>query len=239
MFSLSAAGVRGILLDIEGTTTPISFVYETLFPFVRKELGSFFEKKSNDSKIQEIVRTLHLEHEDDLQRELGTPAWENPPLAYINWLMDQDRKSTTLKALQGKIWEDGYRSGRLVGEVFPDVPAALERWREQNFDVRIFSSGSELAQRLLFGSTSAGDLNKFLRGYFDTTIGPKVDPESYTKILGVFQLEPSQVVFISDVTRELDPARMSGMSTILCLRPGNHPQVIHGHRTITSFDQLQ
>jgi enolase-phosphatase E1 len=137
------------------------------------------------------------------------------------------------------MWEDGYRSGRLVGEVFPDVPGALERWREQNLDVRIFSSGSELAQRLLFGSTPAGDLNQFLRGYFDTTIGPKVDPESYRKILGVFQLEPSQVVFISDVTRELDPARISGMSTFLCLRPGNHPQVIHGHRTITSFDQLQ
>jgi enolase-phosphatase E1 len=238
-FSLSTAGIRGILLDIEGTTTPIAFVYEILFPFARKELRSFFEKNASDPTVLEIIRALNLEHNDDLRREIGTPAWDNPPLAYINWLMDQDRKSTALKVLQGKIWEQGYRSGRLNGQVFPDIPGALEKWQKQNVDVRIYSSGSELAQRLLFGTTPAGDLNRFLRGYFDTKIGSKTDSESYKRIAESFQLSAAQIVFISDVTRELDPARVAGMSTLLCLRPGNHPQVVHGHRTITTFEHVQ
>ena len=237
-FNLAATDIRGILLDIEGTTTPIAFVYEMLFPFVRKELKTFFQKNAADSKVQEIVRALNLEHEDDLRRDIGTPAWDNPPLAYVTWLMDQDRKSTALKVLQGKIWENGYRSGKLAGQVFPDVLPALERWKKYRMDVRIFSSGSELAQRLLFASTPAGDLNRFLRGYFDTSVGPKTEVESYKKIAQAFALTPEQIVFISDVTRELDPARTSGMSTFLCLRLGNHPQVVHGHRTITSFDQV-
>jgi enolase-phosphatase E1 len=238
-FSLSGAGIRGILLDIEGTTTPIAFVYEVLFPFVRKELRSFFANNGGDPKVQEIVRALNLEHNDDLRKEAGTPTWESPPLAYISWLMDRDRKSTALKVLQGKMWENGYRRGGLAGQVFADVPPALERWHKQKFDVRIYSSGSELAQQLLFGSTSSGDLNRFLQGYFDTRIGAKTDLESYRKIAAAFQLEPAQIVFISDVTRELDPARTSGMATILCLRPGNHPQVVHGHRTIGSFDDIR
>jgi enolase-phosphatase E1 len=238
-FSLSSAGIRGILLDIEGTTTPISFVYDVLFPFVRQELRVFFEQNVADPKIQEIVRALNLEHNDDVKRELGIPEWDNPPLVYINWMMDQDRKSTALKVLQGKIWDNGYRTGKLAGQVFQDVPPALERWRRQDLDIRIFSSGSELAQRLLFSSTTAGNLNQYLSGYFDTTLGPKTDPESYKKIAASFQLQPAEIAFVSDVTRELDPARKSGMSTLLCLRPGNHPQVVHGHRTITSFDQIQ
>ncbi len=238
-FSLSSAGIHGILLDIEGTTTPISFVYDVLFPFVRQELRIFFERNNSDSKVQEIVRALNLEHRDDVKRELGTPEWDEPPLAYINWLMDQDRKSTALKVLQGKIWDHGYRTGKLAGQVFEDVPAALERWRQKNLDIRIFSSGSELAQRLLFASTTAGDLNRYLSGYFDTTLGSKTDAESYKKIAANFQMQPSEIAFVSDVTRELDPARKAGMTTLLCLRPGNHPQVVHGHRTITSFDQIQ
>src|SRR5262249_16837985 len=152
-------------------------------------------------------------------KEIGTPVWDNPPLAYINWLMDQDRKSTALKVLQGKIWENGYHSGILRGQVFRDIPAALERWQREKLDVRIFSTGRELAQRLLFQTTVTGDLTRFLRGYFDTTIGAKTDPESYKKIAERFQLPPQEIVFVSDVTRELDPARTAGMSTLLCLRP--------------------
>ena len=228
-----------MLLDIEGTTTPVGFVYEVLFPFVRKELEPFFQKNALDPKTQEIIRALNLEHDDDLHREAGTPAWNNPPLAYIEWLMDRDRKSTALKALQGKIWEQGYQDGRLAGQVFSDVPKAFERWQGQQLDVRIFSSGSVLAQRLLFGSTANGDLNHFLRGYFDTTIGSKTEAESYQKIAKIFELEPGQIVFVSDATRELDVARTAGLSTVLCMRPGNHPQVVHGHRTIRTFDDLQ
>jgi len=234
-FSLSAAGIAGILLDIEGTTSPIQFVYNVLFPYVRQELSGYFAANTHVPETEEIVRALHLEHADDAKQNPDTPIWQDPPVAYINWLMDQDRKSTALKAIQGKIWQDGYSSGRLKGAVFPDVPPSLKRWSSNSIDIRIFSSGSQLAQRLLFGNTEAGDLTPFLRGYFDTTVGAKQDPESYLKIARAFKLEAEKILFISDITRELDAARRCGMATLLCLRPGNHPQVIRDHRTITSF----
>ena len=130
-------------------------------------------------------------------------------------------------------------SGELRGEVFPDVPPALERWYRKNIDIRIFSSGSVLAQRLLFSSTKAGDLTKFLNGYFDTTTGPKNEPGSYRKIAKNFGIPASGILFISDVTRELDAARQAEMHTLLCVRPGNDPQPAHDHPAIMSFDQIE
>ena len=147
--------------------------------------------------------------------------------------MDRDRKSTGLKSLQGRIWEDGYRSGDLKGEVYPDVLPALERWRRQGIDIAIFSSGSVQAQRSLFRNSVAGDLTRFIRAYFDTTTGPKREPESYTRIAAALEHSPSDVFFISDIEAELDAARAAGMRTALCVRglgsgpPASEHQVIH------------
>jgi enolase-phosphatase E1 len=221
----------GILLDIEGTTTPITFVYDVLFPFVRRCLEARLP--------QADVSGLQDEYQEDVRRGLNPPAWSAPPKAYVEWLMDQDRKSTALKKLQGEIWLEGYQKGELHGEVFPDVPPALERWRREGVDVRIFSSGSILAQRLLFSSTRPGDLTRYLNGYFDTTTGPKNEPGSYVAIARAFGLAPSEVLFISDVTRELDAARAAGIRTMLCIRPGNHPQPPNDHRMIRSFEEIQ
>ena len=127
----------------------------------------------------------------------------------------------------------------LHGEVFPDVTPALERWRREGVDVRIFSSGSILAQRLLFSSTRAGDLTQYLNGYFDTTTGPKNEPWSYVAIALAFGVPSSEILFISDVTRELDAARAAGMKTLLCVRPGNHSQPENDHRVIGSFEGIQ
>src|SRR5262245_44611736 len=219
--------MRGILLDIEGTTTPITFVYDVLFPYARRNAAAYVRKHD--------VSDLRREYEED-ERAGHKPAfWSDDPLPYIHWLMDQDRKSTALKRIQGEIWLDGYRSGELHGEVFGDVPEALELWHNDGVDIRIFSSGSILAQRLLFSTTVAGDLTKFLSGYFDTTTGPKADPESYRKISRTFGISCSKILFISDVTRELDAARTAGMQTLLCIRPGNHPQPPHKHNVITSL----
>jgi len=237
-FSITSAGIRGILLDIEGTTTPVQFVYDVLFPFVRSQLSDFFLQNHNQLEVQEVIVALKLDHEDDLSDDPSTPEWSDPPAQYVNWLMDQDRKSTALKALQGRMWQDGYRSGKLHGQVFADVPPALQRWRKRGLDIRIFSSGSELAQRLLFGSTEFGDLTSALTGYFDTRIGAKIDPKSYLTIANAFHLRSEQIVFISDITRELDAAHAEGLATILCVRPGNQPQVTHGHRSISSFDEI-
>jgi enolase-phosphatase E1 len=219
--------IRGILLDIEGTTTAISFVYDVLFPYARRHLAAYVQNAD--------LKDLRREYEADQRAGNSPPDWSVDPLPYIHWLMDQDRKSTSLKRIQGEIWLEGYRSGQLKGQVFDDVPPALALWRQAGKDVRIFSSGSVLAQRLLFANTAAGDLTKYLNGYFDTTTGPKNEAASYSRIAESFDLPASQIAFFSDVVRELEAARNAGMHTLLCLRPGNHPQPAHTHHIIASF----
>jgi len=222
--------MKGILLDIEGTTTPISFVYDVLFPYARAHVS--------ENLGEEDIADLRLSYETDLRNGFSPPAWSDPPVAYVHWLMDQDRKSTALKNLQGKIWLTGYQQGALHGEVFKDVPLAFERWHEAGIDVRIYSSGSKLAQRLLFSTTNFGDLTKFLNGYFDTTTGPKIEAESYAVIGRAFGCKPEEVLFVSDVVKELDGARSAGMQTALCIRPGNHPQLPGTHRVVSSFEEI-
>ncbi|HXM33602.1 MAG TPA: acireductone synthase, partial [Pyrinomonadaceae bacterium] len=156
-----------------------------------------------------------------------------------HWLMDRDRKSTGLKALQGRIWQQGYADGKLKSQVFPDVPTAFERWHEAGLSLSIFSSGSILAQQLLFAHTEAGDLTWFLDRYFDTTTGPKSAAESYRDIAAALDQAPAQVVFISDVIVELEAARSAGMKTLLCVRPGSHPQTLtHTHPSIRTFAEI-
>jgi enolase-phosphatase E1 len=222
---------RGILLDIEGTTTPITFVYDVLFPFARRHAALFLQNA--------VIHDLRREYDEDLVRGNNPPPWTKGAESYFYWLMDQDRKSTALKRIQGEIWLQGYRNGELHGEVFADVPPALKRWRQAGVDVRIFSSGSVLAQKLLFESTKDGDLTKFLNGYFDTTTGPKNEPESYRTIAAAFGAATSDILFLSDVTRELDAARTAGMKTSLCVRPGNPPQSAHEHPTIKTFFEIE
>ena len=153
--------------------------------------------------------------------------------------MDRDRKSTALKDLQGRIWEEGYSRGELIGEVFADVPDALERWYAQQIPIGIFSSGSVLAQQLLFRYSSAGDLGRFLAWYFDTTSGAKADADSYRRIAGAMATPAESILFVSDITSELDAARSTGMQTRLCIRPGNRPTPDgHDYSIVRSFDGL-
>jgi len=223
--------MRGILLDIEGTTTPITFVYDILFPYAREHAREYVRSAN--------LSDLRHEHEQDLRAGNNPPEWSTNALPYLYWLMDQDRKSTALKRIQGEIWLEGYRSGQLHGEVFDDVPPALERWHAAGIDIRIFSSGSVLAQRLLFSTTRAGDLTRYFSGYFDTTTGPKNNPTSYITIANAFGKNPSEIAFVSDVTRELDAAQDAGMETLLSIRPGNPSQSLHAHRVITTFTEIR
>ena len=159
-------------------------------------------------------------------------------LAYIFSLMDRDKKSPGLKALQGLIWQDGYKSGELRGQVYPDVPQAFERWRRRGLDIYIYSSGSVLAQQLLFGSTEAGDLTEFLKGYFDTAVGPKTSSDSYRVISEQIHVAPAEVLFVSDVVAELDAAHTSGMRTALCVRGTDVPSGPESHAVIRRFDEI-
>jgi enolase-phosphatase E1 len=231
--------VRGVLLDIEGTTTPISFVYEVLFPYALERLEESCSRASTDDRIQEAVNCLRKEYEAENATKAPLPSF-GAGAPYARFLMEQDRKSTGLKMLQGIIWEEGYHSGGLNGVVYPDVVPALRIWKESGIQVRIFSSGSVLAQKLLFGHTGQGDLTPFLAGFHDTQTGPKRDAESYRTIAGEFGLPISAILFLSDVVEELDAAWLAGMKTGLVVRPGNKPVVgEHGHEVYLGLEQVE
>ena len=207
-----------------------------LFPYARARIRDHLDTGD--------VAALRAEYRAEPSQD-GLPAWNSSDdvasaEAYVYWLMDRDRKSTGLKALQGKIWEAGYRAGELKGkgEVYPDVRPALVRWQAAGKRIAIFSSGSVQAQRNLFANTTAGDLSAFLAGYFDTTTGPKRDATSYRRIAAELRRAPEEVLFVSDVSAELDAARGAGMQTALCVRGGQSDVAATDHPRIRSFDEL-
>jgi enolase-phosphatase E1 len=244
--TLHDQSVCAILLDIEGTTTPLDFVYKVLFPYARSHLQPFLSRHVLFPELGADLAGLHEEHRADTEQGLNPPRWcDNTPeeqlksvVEYIEWLMDSDRKSTSLKSLQGRIWEEGYESGELRGQVCDDVPRALERWQKREKKISIFSSGSVLAQKLLFTHTTAGDLSPYISHYFDTSTGSKTDQQSYQKIASILQRLPSEIVFISDVGTELDAAKSAGMHTLLCVRPGNRPQPASTHMLVQTLDEV-
>lgn len=241
--SLTALEIRALLLDIEGTTTPIEFVHQVLFPYARAHAAEYLARNQDSPGVREAIALLRKEHAAEFRPErevrLKPDTMYGTVLEYVYSLMDRDKKSPGLKALQGLIWQDGYKSGELRGQVYPDVVPAFERWRARGIDIYIYSSGSVLAQRLLFGSTEAGDLTTFLNDYFDTAVGPKVSPDSYGVIAARIHVPPPAILFVSDVGQELDAARTSGMRTALCVRGGGEgPPGSASHPVIRSFAEI-
>jgi enolase-phosphatase E1 len=206
-----------------------------LFGYARARVQEFLERHEADADVQADIALLRAEH----AAEVPAP---NPPMAsvsaYVHWLMDLDRKSTGLKSLQGKIWQEGYRAGDLRGEVFPDVAPALTRWRARGTEIAIFSSGSVQAQRDLFAHSTAGDLTRFIGAHFDTTTGPKTTVQSYARIAAALNRSPSDVLFISDASAELDAARGAGMQTTLCARTPEATREGDAHPVIHTFDNV-
>jgi enolase-phosphatase E1 len=236
------------LLDVEGTVAPISFVYEQLFPYARAHIAAFLKQHLNRQDVQDDLKLLAEENRAELspaELSQASPTHgieirnELHARAYLLWLMDQDRKSTALKSLQGKIWKVGFESGELKGTLFADVPAAFARWSSRG-KIAIYSSGSVEAQRLLFRHSIYGDLTPSIAGYFDTRTGIKTAPASYAAISAELGVDPCQALFFSDVVRELDPAREAGLDTRLVMREGNAPvEDAHGHTGIHSFDEME
>jgi enolase-phosphatase E1 len=236
---LAASQTRALVLDIEGTTTPVDFVYRMLFPYARAHLAEYLARHAAFPECLGAVALLRAEY------DAGHPssaAQEFSPaliLSYVNDLMDRDRKSPGLKALQGLVWQDGYASGELHGQVYSDVPPAFERWRARGLGIFIYSSGSVLAQRLLFGSVETGDLTPFISGYFDTGVGPKRTAASYAAISEHIRVPPPQSLFVSDTVEELDAAQSAGVRTALCIRgAGEARQPASLHPALSSFDEL-
>jgi enolase-phosphatase E1 len=230
---------RLYLLDVEGTVAPISLVYEQLFPYARQHFAEFLPSHRDDEAVRADLALLANENRADPDAPQIVDAADSlQTIAYINWLMDRDRKSTALKSLQGRIWKKGFESGQLKGSLYPDVPAAFNRWADSG-QVAIYSSGSIDAQRLVFRYSIFGDLTGQIAAYFDTRTGAKTATASYAAIAAAANLQPHQVLFFSDVVRELDPAREAGFDTRLVVREGNPPVAdARGHRTIHSFDGI-
>ena len=239
-----ATKTRAVLLDIEGTTTPISFVHDVLFPFARDHVRDYLIQHSKASEVQEDIAALLREHSLDQERGEQPPQIDKATsidaiVVYVGWLINRDRKSPALKSLQGKIWEQGYRDGTLKAPLFDDVVPNLARLRRLGTSIAIFSSGSVLAQKLLFAHTDTGDHSDLIDQYFDTDVGSKVTSSSYSEIARRLDLLPVETIFASDVTAELAAARDAGMRTLLCLRPGNQPQSnAEQFQVIQSFSQI-
>ena len=241
---LNPSQILALLLDIEGTTTPIDFVFKGLFPYAAANVEQFLRQNHSNLEIKNLIAELRSTW--SAAASSGAPVWlESSPeekLAsaafYVRWLIDRDSKITPLKTLQGKIWEQGFRSGALKGELYPDVAPAFARWRRQGRRIAIFSSGSVLAQKLLFSHSTAGDLSSFIEAFFDTTAGPKREPASYKEIAAALNFPPDQILFVSDLPAELDAARAARLHTAHSLRPGIPAEPASSHPSLKSFDQL-
>jgi len=224
--------IAAVLTDIEGTTTSISFVYDVLFPYAAARLDDYCSRPHPDPELAAALARLRQEQDGEAQRD-GTNLAD-----YARRLMAEDRKSTGLKLLQGVIWEEGYRSGTIQGHVFPDVPGALRAWRAAGRRLRVFSSGSVHAQKLLFGHSTFGDLTPLFEGFHDTTTGPKREASAYAAIAAAYGLPAGEILYLSDVTEELDAAAAAGLRTGLLVRPGNRPAEPGGHAVFGDFGEI-
>jgi enolase-phosphatase E1 len=212
---VSGARPALVLTDIEGTTSAIAFVKDTLFPFAEAALDGFLDAQGHRPEVAALLA------------EVPGPD----PRATLRRWMAEDAKATPLKALQGMIWRAGFEDGRLRGHLWPDVAPLLRAWHAAGIGLAVYSSGSEEAQRLLFGHSAAGDLSPLFRGFFDTRVGAKRDAASYARIAAALGAEPGAVLFLSDVAEELDAARAAGLGTCQLVRPadgtrpaGRHPE---------------
>lgn len=234
--------IKAILLDIEGTTTPIDFVHKTLFPFAKAKIAEFVDMHFDE--IETEIEQLEAEYHKDFQNQIygrNFRANDSESIAnYLKFLIDVDRKSTPLKSLQGRIWQSGYESGELQSVMFPDVPHAFRHWQAEGKTIAIFSSGSVLAQKLIFKYSNAGDLSGFIAHYFDTNIGAKREAEAYHKIAGELRRKSEEILFVSDVAQELDAARAAGFQTVLSIREGNGlVKAPIDHDAVASFADLE
>lgn len=212
-----------LLVDIEGTTSAIAFVKDTLFPFAEAALDGFLADHAKDPVVAALIE------------EVRALAPGQDPVAALRGWMAADAKVTPLKSLQGLIWEDGFSDGRLQGHLWPDVAPCLRAWSAAGLRLFVYSSGSARAQELLFSHSVAGDLAGLFGGFFDTTVGPKRDPDSYRQIAAGVSLAPAEVLFLSDIAEECDAARAAGLQTCRLVRAGDGTQPGSSHPEAADF----
>jgi enolase-phosphatase E1 len=221
--------IKAIVTDIEGTTSSLSFVKDVLFPYARAHLPEFVRRHQDEAQVKALLA--------DARREAGSALDVEQLIAqFINWI-DGDQKITPLKSLQGLIWETGYRQGDFNGHIYEDSARQLQSWKAAGYALYVYSSGSVHAQKLLFGHTEYGNLTPLFSGYFDTHIGGKREAASYRRIAEQIQLQPEEILFLSDIKEELDAAQQAGFSTYWLVREQT-VDASAAHRQVGSFDAI-
>ena len=223
--------VRAILTDIEGTTTSVRFVFDVLFPYARGHLAEYVRAHADQPAVREQLAAV--------AREAGRELDDEAAIAQLIRWIDEDKKITPLKALQGMIWQAGYRNGNFTGHIYPDAVAKLREWHGAGVDLYVYSSGSVQAQKLIFGFSDAGDLTPLFSGYFDTQVGGKREADSYRKIVEEISLPAGEILFLSDIAEELDAAAQAGMQTMQLMRESDGTQATDRHPTAADFNAIQ
>ncbi|HWU70321.1 MAG TPA: acireductone synthase [Pseudoxanthomonas sp.] len=228
--------ISAILTDIEGTTSSISFVKDVLFPYARRALPGFVREHGHEAEVRRWLDQVAVENGGMCQDEMIVETLQG-------WI-DEDRKHTALKALQGMIWEAGYRDADFTAHIYPDAAPALRGWHGSGLPLYVYSSGSVPAQKLFFGHSDAGDLTALFSDWFDTEVGGKREAASYRRIAEAIGVPAGEILFLSDVVEELDAAREAGLRTVLIDRLQDYPQprrgeATHGHTRVESFSEIQ
>ena len=228
--------IKIILVDIEGTTSSISFVHEVLFPYARKALKSFLENNLANKDVQNIIKEAYALEDKEYNSDL-----DNTVSLFQKWI-DADKKYKPLKDLQGLIWQQGYAQKDFYGHIYEDAYLKLKEWQEK-YKIYVYSSGSIQAQKLIFGHTEYGDLNHFFSGNFDTGIGAKKDRQSYKNIFNELKkdfsdLKEKEILFLSDNSDELKAAQAIGINVIKLARPQDGISADLNYHSISSFSAL-
>ena len=221
--------IKAILTDIEGTTSSIDFVHQTLFPYAKAHMRWFLREHADSEEVQQQLFEVERIEQKALSLDAAADVLER-------WIAE-DRKATPLKALQGMIWRQGYEAGELKGHVYPDAPEYLRKWHAQGLALYVYSSGSVEAQRLIFGYTDHGDLTPLFSGYFDTRIGGKRERASYQAIVQQTGIPAAQILFLSDVGEELDAARAAGLATVQLIRDAKAVP-FPAHAQVSDFSKI-
>jgi len=221
--------IKAIVTDIEGTTSSLSFVKDVLFPYARRRIAEFVRAHAEDPAVRREL--------DEVRRLSGKDLDDEESIDQLIYWIDEDKKITPLKSLQGMIWEDGYKKGAFTGHMYEDAVRHLKKWKDAGIALYVFSSGSVQAQKLLFAHTDYGDLTQLFSGYFDTNIGNKREADAYYKIAAAVGIPPGDILFLSDIREELDAARAAGMQTVWLVRDGV-PDPNAAHAQVRNFDEI-
>lgn len=242
------------MLDIEGTTTSLRFIKETLFPYIKRSLARYLRERWNTEEVIATLARLIRQEERDIRDGQSPPKiWKLTETSDLNkiidslvsnviWQMDSRRHNTALKQLQILVWVYGYENNELKGHVYEDVANNFRKWRSMGIRLFAYSTGMAVAQQLLFSNSTQGNLMNLVENYFDILVGPKTAPSSFRKISWFMNVTPTQLLFITDAPEEGRAAKEAGCQVVMIQRPENRrlpPSLINEFPVVTSMNHIE